>query len=166
MCEFGGLTPLKEIPNSLSPLWDAAKKAVLYKSWCYGVYYQLEGNWLGCADRVEKYLQVTCLELCPHGRLRQCCQPGCPPCFLPTRGWRSCRGCVTADSPACGSWGNVISCRDQEQLARNSSHLWSWNSNDRNKEALWEQKLQGLTLSVWGFKIILVCYRHCCITAF
>lgn len=26
MCEFGGLTPLKEIPNSLSPLWNAAKK--------------------------------------------------------------------------------------------------------------------------------------------
>lgn len=66
---------------TFSPV-KCCKEAVLYRSWCYGVYYQLEGNWLGCADRVEKYLQVTCLELCPHGRLRQCCQPGCPPCFL------------------------------------------------------------------------------------
>lgn len=45
-------------------------------------FYQLEANRFGHADRVEKYLQVTCLELCPHGRLLQCLQTGCWPGFL------------------------------------------------------------------------------------
>lgn len=48
------------------------KEAVLYNSQDYGIYYKLEGNWLGYAGTVEKYLQVTHLELCLHGRLFQC----------------------------------------------------------------------------------------------
>lgn len=112
---------------------SCCKEAVLYnRVGVNGVYYKLEGNWLGYADRVEKYLQVTCLELCPHGRLLQCYQPGCQPCFFQPRGWRSSKSCVTLDSPVCGSWGNVISCCDLEQLARNSSDLWFWKTSDRN----------------------------------
>lgn len=102
------------------------KEAMLYKSQCYGVYYQLEGNWIWCADRVEKYLQVTCLELCPHGRRCQCCQPGCWPCFLQPQAVSHLTPilqpqAVSPLTPSVWLLGNVSSCRDQEQLSGSSS---------------------------------------------
>lgn len=161
MCEFGGLTPLTHfLPCEMLQRSRVVQELVL---WCL---LPAGGQLAWVCWQSGKIPAGHLPGVVPAWETPSVLPAWLPALLPPAWGWRSCRGCVTADSPACGSWGNVISCRDQEQLARNSSHLWSWNSNDRNKEALWEQKLQGLTLSVWGFKIILVCYRHCCVTAF
>lgn len=81
---------LHQRKSSLVPFFSEMlqRSCVAQQSWGYSVFvffYQLEADRFGHADRVEKYLQVTCLELCPHGRLLQCLQTGCRPGFLQPR---------------------------------------------------------------------------------
>lgn len=95
------------------------------------------------ADRAEKYLQLTCLEPCPHGRLLQCCWLGVAAsrvqlCHTAPRQW-------LPQEHRLQLWPRAA-CWELRFMVLDSLLLTKW-QRDKDGEGLWWQKMQGLTLS-------------------